>query len=62
MPKFRAAVPCGCGVRHFGSFCGTAFARRRPTGQSMIHQYKMNGYNIVIDVFSGSVHLVDSLA
>ena len=28
----------------------------------MIHQYKMNGYNIVIDVFSGSVHLVDALA
>ncbi len=28
----------------------------------MIHQYKLNGYNIVLDVFSGSVHLVDELS
>ncbi len=28
----------------------------------MIHQYKLNGYNIVLDVNSGSVHLVDELA
>ena len=28
----------------------------------MIHQYKLNGYNIVLDVFSGSVHAVDELA
>lgn len=28
----------------------------------MIHQYKLNGYNIVLDVFSGSVHTVDDLA
>jgi len=28
----------------------------------MIHQYKLNEYNIVIDVFSGSVHLVDEVA
>lgn len=28
----------------------------------MIHQYKLNGYNIVLDVFSGSVHCVDDLA
>lgn len=27
----------------------------------MIHQYKSNGYNIVLDVNSGSVHLVDDL-
>ncbi len=25
----------------------------------MIHQYKLNGYNIVIDVASGSIHVVD---
>jgi len=25
----------------------------------MIHSFKQNGYNIVLDVFSGSVHLVD---
>ena len=28
----------------------------------MIHQYKMNGYNIVVDVFSASVHVTDDLA
>ncbi|MCR4719464.1 MAG: thioether cross-link-forming SCIFF peptide maturase [Firmicutes bacterium] len=28
----------------------------------MIHQYKQNGYNIVIDAFSGSVHSVDDVA
>lgn len=28
----------------------------------MIHQYKLNGYNIVLDVNSGSVHSVDDLA
>ena len=28
----------------------------------MIHQYQMNGYNIVIDVFSASVHVTDQLA
>ena len=27
----------------------------------MIHQYKNNGYNIVLDVCSGSVHVVDEL-
>ena len=28
----------------------------------MIHQYKLNGYNIVLDVHSGSIHLVDEIA
>ena len=28
----------------------------------MIHQYKLGGYNIVVDVYSGSVHAVDELA
>lgn len=28
----------------------------------MIHQYRLNGYHIVLDVFSGSVHRVDDLA
>ncbi|MCD7819789.1 MAG: PqqD family protein, partial [Lachnospiraceae bacterium] len=27
----------------------------------MIHQYQNNGYNIVLDVNSGAVHLVDEL-
>ena len=28
----------------------------------MIHQYKLNGYNIVLDIYSGSVHCVDEVA
>jgi len=28
----------------------------------MIHQYQLNGYNIVLDVCSGSIHAVDDLA
>ena len=28
----------------------------------MIHQYKLNGYNIVLDVCSGSIHVVDEVA
>ena len=28
----------------------------------MIHQYKLNGFNIVLDVCSGSVHVVDEIA
>ena len=28
----------------------------------MVHQYKLNGYNIVMDTASGSVHLVDEVA
>ena len=28
----------------------------------MIHQYQLNGYNIVLDVCSGSVHAVDEVA
>ena len=27
----------------------------------MIHQYKNNGYNIVMDVNSGAVHVVDEV-
>ena len=27
----------------------------------MIHKYKLNGLNIVLDVHSGAVHLVDEL-
>ena len=27
----------------------------------MIHKYKLAGYNVVLDVFSGGVHLVDEL-
>ena len=28
----------------------------------MIHQYKLGGYNIVLDVCSGAVHVVDEAA
>ncbi len=28
----------------------------------MIHQYKLNGYNIVLDVISGAIHIVDDVA
>ena len=28
----------------------------------MIHSYKLNGYNIVLDVFSGALHVVDDVA
>ena len=28
----------------------------------MIHQYKLNEYNIVLDIFSGSIHIVDDYA
>ena len=27
----------------------------------MIHQYKNNGYNIIMDIASGSVHVVDDV-
>ena len=28
----------------------------------MVHQYKLNGYNIILDTVSGSVHTVDEVA
>ena len=28
----------------------------------MIHQYKLGGYNVVLDVCSGAVHVVDEVA
>ena len=28
----------------------------------MVHQYKLNGYNIVLDMASGAVHAVDEVA
>ena len=30
--------------------------------KEMIHCYKLGGYNIVLDIFSGSVHVVDEIA
>ena len=28
----------------------------------MVHQYQLNGYNIVLDTCSGSIHVVDDVA
>ena len=28
----------------------------------MIHQYKLGGYNVVLDICSGAVHVVDDVA
>ena len=28
----------------------------------MIHKYKLNGYNICLDVHSGAVHVLDDIA
>ena len=28
----------------------------------MVHQYKLNGYNIVLDTCSGGIHVVDDIA
>ena len=30
--------------------------------KDMVHQYKLNGYNIVLDMASGAVHAVDEVA
>ena len=35
------------------------FYAREAVREYMIHQYKLNGYNIVLDVYSGSVHVTD---
>ncbi len=35
--------------------------RRKERERIMIHQYKNNGYNIVLDINSGSVHVVDDV-
>ena len=37
-----------------------AFFRKKEK-QKMIHQYKLGGYNIVLDVCSGAVHMVDDV-
>ena len=37
------------------------FAIRKAKKNTMIHCYKNNGYNIVLDVNSGSVHVVDEM-
>ena len=32
------------------------------SGGFMVHQYKLNGYDIVLDSCSGSIHVVDDVA
>ena len=41
-------------------FPGTKY-ERTGRGITLIHQYKNNGYNIVLDVCSGAVHVLDDL-
>ena len=38
---------------------GAGRSAAAPVREYMIHQYKLNGYNIVLDVYSGSVHVTD---
>ena len=38
------------------------FEKNLLKGIFMVHQYKLNGYNIVLDTCSGSVHVVDEVA
>ena len=38
------------------------FMKLYPLEEFMIHQYKLGGYNIVLDVCSGAVHAVDDVA
>ena len=40
----------------------SAALHHNKTEKTMIHQYKLSGYNIVLDVYSGSVHAVDDVA
>ena len=48
---------CGAGSRLTGE-CLLGVPERM---KQLIHQYKSNGYNIVMDVNSGSIHVVDDL-
>ena len=41
-----------------GEFC---YYRKFERGFQVIHQYKNNGYNIVMDVNSGAIHVVDDV-
>ena len=50
MPPCKAAFLQS--IRHFFNFVVT----------EMIHCYKLSGYNIVLDICSGSVHVVDEVA
>ena len=34
----------------------------KKAGENMVHTYKLNGYNIAIDVNSGAVHLLDEIS
>ena len=39
----------------------TLFLPYGRTNTIMIHKYSLNGYNIILDVYSGAVHVVDDL-
>ena len=50
----------------FSGYCRQYEKRGKLTGKdfddmSLIHRYQSNGYNIVLDINSGCIHLVDSV-
>ncbi len=47
-------------VMEYGVMCRAAFFMVWEV--KMVHQYQLNGYNIVLDTCSGSVHVVDDVA
>ncbi len=48
--------------RHFSSETPRESKKNGKERKKMIHRYKLGGLNIVLDVFSGSVHAVDEVA
>ena len=56
---FKTRVLRIYGLQH-PRFRGTDTTRKK--GLTMVHQYKLNGYNIVLDTASGSLHTVDEVA
>ncbi len=42
-------------------FGNTERIEKRKRGMTVVHQYRNNGYNIVLDVNSGAVHVVDDV-
>ena len=44
-----------------GAFCRVIKNFRKIRKMSLIHRYQSNGYNIVLDINSGCIHLVDEV-
>ena len=58
----QSACKTSCGLANQQCDQAALFSFDGSEKTDMIHQYKLNGYNIVLDVYSGSVHLVDEVA